>query len=136
MNNRQYMAKYYRENKKRIMAQRARHNDEYREYQLAYRLAHKKPGSVYGKIGKSNYVHRYRLRRYGLTQEEYDKLISLNGDKCHICKNTLNGKFDIDHNHVTGIVRGFLCRRCNMLVGLCGENDWILLAIIDYLHKQ
>lgn len=64
--------------------------------------------------------HRASLRvRYGLTIAEFDVLWAQCDGRCAICKNpeTRARRLCLDHDHATGEVRGFLCSRCNMLLG-------------------
>ena len=59
--------------------------------------------------------HNYHLKKtYGITIEDYDRLLSAQGGKCAICKGgTSKNFFAVDHNHRNGRVRGLLCARCN-----------------------
>ena len=52
-------------------------------------------------------------KTYGLTQEEHDALLAAQGGVCAICKGGRSYNLDVDHDHMTGMVRGLLCRRCN-----------------------
>ena len=54
--------------------------------------------------------------KYGITKQEYDALKIAHDKQCYICGDT--DRIGLDHNHKTGKIRKFLCRRCNMLVGL------------------
>ncbi len=63
-------------------------------------------------------------RRYGLNEAEYRELYLAQGGKCYICRRA-NGKgrmLAVDHNHLTGEVRGLLCsgsmdpKTCNRLI--------------------
>jgi hypothetical protein len=40
----------------------------------------------------------------------------------------------VDHDHVTGTVRGLLCHRCNLLVWALEDNHTTLDAIRAYLE--
>lgn len=65
-------------------------------------------------------AHAYRLRRYGLTIEDYDAMLLTQKGRCAICGRsaTENTKrLSVDHDHVTGHVRGLLCQVCNRDVG-------------------
>ena len=65
-------------------------------------------------------VRRWILRsRYGLSVADYDALLSRQGGVCRICRQTCStGKrLAVDHDHVTGEVRGLLCTRCNRGLG-------------------
>lgn len=58
----------------------------------------------------------YRLMRtYGITPEQYDALLQFQGGTCFICdKPPKPGKnLQVDHDHVTGLIRGLLCWSCN-----------------------
>lgn len=78
-------------------------------------------------------------RRYGLTIEEYDRLLKAQNNKCAICGNTNDNKkpkkLCIDHNHKTGKIRGLLCDKCNTTLGRINDDISILSAMISYLNK-
>lgn len=66
---------------------------------------------------------RVNLRRYGLTPDDYDRMVKAQGDRCGICgtdKCGGRGKryWHIDHNRETGCVRGLLCFWCNTRIGI------------------
>ncbi len=67
-------------------------------------------------------------------------------DKCAICGNnetmkhargTVN-QLAVDHDHVTGKIRGLLCQRCNRALGLLRDDIAVLLSAAAYLtgYKQ
>ena len=59
--------------------------------------------------------------------------------KCLICghhQNEFKRRFDVDHNHITGKIRGLLCINCNLIIGNAYENINTLKEIIDYLNKH
>ena len=74
---------------------------------------------------------------YGITVEDYNKMFSAQKGKCAICKSSETQKnkrrFDIDHNHTTGKVRGLLCHNCNSAIGKFKENINSLKNAIRYL---
>lgn len=41
----------------------------------------------------------------------------------------------IDHDHQTGKVRGVLCSRCNMALGLLHDSPATLARLIEYLQR-
>jgi hypothetical protein len=71
---------------------------------------------------------RRRLRKYGLTAEEYERLLASQNGRCRGCGTTDPGRkgWHIDHCHATGRVRCLLCNRCNTVLGMCGEDPAIL----------
>ena len=60
-------------------------------------------------------TRRSRFKRlYDLTLEQYEQLLKRQGGQCAICGDTNgNRRLCVDHNHVTGQVRGLLCTSCN-----------------------
>jgi hypothetical protein len=73
---------------------------------------------------KGCWREREHLRKYGLTMAEYRALPKL----CGICGTTK--LLRLDHSHRSGMVRGWLCARCNLLVGILEKNPkWIKPAI-------
>lgn len=40
-----------------------------------------------------------------------------------------------DHSHVTGMVRGLLCHRCNLVLGQVREDPVVLDQLKEYLRK-
>ena len=76
--------------------------------------------------------------RYGLTRGEYEALAA---DGCHICgrKDTDTprvGKLAVDHDHVTGEVRGVLCWMCNTALGKFEDDPERLRRAADYLEGR
>ncbi len=80
----------------------------------------------------------YKLRSYGLTLEQYAALLQEQGGACAICGEPETGGWDlaIDHDHATGIVRGLLCRRCNVGIGLLRDDADVAAAAADYLRRS
>ncbi len=73
-------------------------------------------------------------RKYGLTLEEFDEMLAAQGGRCAIC-----GKPDpdnVDHDHVTGRVRGILCWNCNVGVGQFEDDIERLIAATSYLDRD
>ena len=72
-------------------------------------------------------------RSYGLTIQQVSDLLSSQDNKCAICSTT-NFKACIDHDHRTGIVRGILCRSCNIGLGFMKDDIDHLKSAIKYLE--
>lgn len=59
-----------------------------------------------------------KLRRdYGLDDEKKKALYDKQGGFCALCGDPFNGKVHVDHDHLTGAVRGLLHPTCNLLLG-------------------
>ena len=66
-------------------------------------------------------------RSYGIDQAAYERLFQLQGRACGICHSDNNGRsLHVDHNHITGVVAGLLCGRCNTAIGLLREDPAIV----------
>lgn len=77
--------------------------------------------------------HNGRMRRYGITTEQYDELMEAQGGLCCICGEPAKA---VDHNHDTGVVRGILCTNCNAGLGLFKESITILRGAMAYVRKH
>ena len=87
-------------------------------------------------------VNRFTsLKRYGLTQTKYDKLLKSQDFGCAVCGEEFHTKtkrdnLAVDHCHQTGKVRGLLCNRCNYALGLVDDDSSILLKLASYLDTD
>ena len=80
--------------------------------------------------------------RYGITQKDFEQMEKNQKGLCAICGNpetmVRDGKLmnlSVDHNHITGKVRGLLCRMCNHKLGHLENIDFVLRAkqyLADY----
>ena len=77
--------------------------------------------------------------RYRLTPVEYGELLNKTGGKCPVC----GVKFDnktyrpcIDHCHRTDKIRGILCARCNLGIGMFYENTEAMENAAAYLRQS
>lgn len=81
---------------------------------------------------------RYLLKTYGITEDQYKELLKKQGDSCAVClrgKETFPKNLAVDHNHVTGEIRGLLCAYCNhRLVGRHRNPD-LLQRVVDYISQ-
>jgi hypothetical protein len=79
---------------------------------------------------------QFRLKRYGLSIEEYTKLFEGQNGCCKICgrhETKMKRPLCIDHCHKTGEVRALLCNKCNQIVGLVETGN--LPAVERYLQS-
>lgn len=84
-----------------------------------------------------------RLRKeYGMTLDQYDALLAAQRHRCAICGTTDPGftrhgtraNFHVDHDHVSGVVRGLLCFPCNKGLGMFKDNPEALMRAALYLR--
>lgn len=53
--------------------------------------------------------------------------------RCELCNR--ESKTVFDHCHISGRFRGWLCRRCNVTLGLAHDDTALLLRIVSYLGR-
>ncbi len=77
---------------------------------------------------------------YGITEEECRSLYNQQQGLCAICgrpeRKSLSKMLCVDHNHLTGKVRGLLCSSCNSGLGHFEENMDYLNHAIEYLEQH
>lgn len=80
---------------------------------------------------------RQHLRdRYGMTPEEYGERRDV-ATECPICDVSFEEtKAHLDHDHVTGETREFLCGNCNRGLGMFADSPDRLLAAAMYLMRH
>src|SRR2546423_9654877 len=76
--------------------------------------------------------HYHLMRRYGIGDADVAAMIDAQDGKCLICVDALT-KAHVDHDHVTGKVRGVLCFNCNAGLGKFGDNVEIVERALAYL---
>lgn len=83
-------------------------------------------------------ARRVRLRvRFGISPEEYDALVALQGNLCALCREPQKQHFQyfaIDHDHNSGAIRGLLCTPCNAAIGLLQESPSLLRRAAAYIE--
>ena len=78
-----------------------------------------------------------RIRRYGISVDDYDAMYNSQNGGCYICGEPDVGRaLSIDHNHRTGKVRGLLCSNHNRALGLLNDDPDLLLKAHAYLVKE
>ena len=83
---------------------------------------------------------RRHVESYGRSVGQHAALQESQAGACAICGDApsgdgRNGILHIDHDHVTGEVRGLLCSPCNTGIGQLKDDPDILLAAIEYLRR-
>ncbi len=122
--------KIIKDSKKYHEKNRERNNKKNREYQ------------------KNNYdsLRDWRLRyTFGVTLSDFKLLSEQQNGVCAIChrpETALRSKgsdeirsLALDHDHVTGKVRGLLCQKCNKGLGFFEDSLDNLRVAIEYLNK-
>lgn len=83
---------------------------------------------------------REAFRRYGITMQQYRSMWLRQSGACAICKQPerteRNRLLTIDHDHVTGQVRGLLCSQCNRAIGLLQDDPKIIATAAQYVREN
>lgn len=91
---------------------------------------------------KATAKHRYLLRQYGMTEEEYNFRIIAQENKCILCEKEFNHSTwcgdspVVDHCHTHGHVRGILCNECNRGLGYFKDSPKALIKAAEYLTGE
>lgn len=88
-------------------------------------------------------LRQQHLRRYNLTEEQYNNLLESQGGVCASCRSPEPGAFSnfhIDHDHACcprgscgKCIRGILCQSCNVALGQTKDRIEQLEALVVYL---
>jgi len=128
---------------------------KYRDSNRAYYLAHKEDiiakSKQYYKNNKES-IKKYRqeknikeevyrvknLSKFGISIEEYQDIYDKQNGSCAICNNVCvtGRRLAVDHDHTTNKVRGLLCGKCNMAIGLMRDDIYLLKKSIIYLQGE
>ena len=82
------------------------------------------------------------LEPYGLTVEQWQKMLTDQGGVCTICgKGGKLKHLSVEHDHLIKkkhgviVVNGLVCQRCNRALGAFEWSDEVLLRAIRYMQK-
>ena len=78
------------------------------------------------------------IRKYGLTLDAFTAMLAGQGGVCAACGSMDWGHQgpEIDHDHVTGAIRGILCHGCNVAAGYLQDSVIRAEQLAAYIKKQ
>lgn len=133
-NNKEYLRKYNQRTKEQRKEYRIKNSEKLKK--SAREWQKNNPDRVKLLKRKSN------LKKYGLSIEDYDILLKLQGGSCAICNSVNNLQIDHDHKccqdnarSCGNCVRGIICGNCNTMIANAKDDIEILKAAIDYLRR-
>ena len=112
------VGRWQRENPERV-------NDVQRKNRL-------RRGEEYRKLEREGHLRR----KYGLTLNLFEALVSAQLGNCAICGVNEDLDLHVDHDHRTKKVRGLLCGKCNKAIGLLNDSPETLRAAAEYLERS
>jgi hypothetical protein len=116
--------------KRRAHAKRWRESEKGKAYYAKYR----QQWEMMNKDRRSRINRRALLKHHGLTEADYDVMVSDRGGKCDLCLEKVDKLF-VDHCHSTLVIRGLLCRHCNLALGHFKDRPEVLARAVSYLAK-
>jgi len=86
---------------------------------------------------------RHYRRVFGITLQDVKQMLQKQDGKCALCSrelSVLQGRgfstiAHVDHDHVTGKVRGILCGNCNTALGKLGDSIESIERVLSYLKR-
>ena len=69
-----------------------------------------------------------------LTREQFARLRSYQDGGCALCGRVRND-LELDHDHRTNLIRGMLCRECNLLLGEYERKKRLFAHFEAYLQE-
>lgn len=136
-----------------------RNKENWNKYQSQYRIKRFQEDPVYKQKVREDNARRYKKLKESMSLEDWKlnnrlkslrsrgcknfslkdffKLLEIQENCCAICfvHFKTREEISVDHDHVTGLVRGLLCHHCNTGIGLLGDNVDNLQTAIDYLLR-
>ena len=81
--------------------------------------------------------NRHLVLKYGITIDEYEKLLDSQKGLCAICEQPPAGKkkLAVDHCHTRLINRALLCENCNRGLGMFKDSPDRLIRAAEYIRK-
>ena len=76
---------------------------------------------------------------YNLTENDFIEMLKQQNHECAVCgieQVKCASKFNIDHCHKTGKIRGLLCYACNRAEGFIKSDPSIAIKLAEYLTKH
>jgi hypothetical protein len=120
--------RYRNKNKKHISERNIKYNKEHSYQQKQYRMAHRKTS------------RDYNLKKcYGITLDDYNIMFEEQNGCCAVCgihQSIFKKTLFVDHDHVSGKIRGLLCHDCNIAIGNLKDDPKLFYRAIDYLLKN
>jgi transketolase len=120
---------------------RERHPERAREQNRKWREAHpdqlKEQKRRWYLANRDRVALQRRKYLYSILPDTYAQLLMTQNGVCAICGGNRNKQaLGVDHNHITGSVRGLLCGKCNVIIGMADDDSGILRKAIEYLDAH
>jgi hypothetical protein len=111
----------------------------FKQYQREYQRKYRKKYDKMPKRRERNRVKGWKSQGIILSISGYNKLYNEQKGRCCICgkhQSEINYPLYVDHNHMTGKVRGLVCRYCNFLIGVVENREKELKKIHKFIQEK
>lgn len=83
-------------------------------------------------------ARRWKLAQYGLTLADWERLWSEQEGYCALCLRPLvrDRTTAVDHDAMTGTVRGLLHQQCNIAIGMLDHDSMRVRLALTYLDRH
>ena len=119
---REYLKRYRAKNPEKIREIKGKWLAKNPDYNKLYKKEYRKRNPEKIALWRLNYLGRKR-----------NQTIKYKPKQCEVCN--MSGKICFDHDHKSGIFRGWLCNRCNLILGFADDNSNLLISLANYLSK-
>lgn len=75
-------------------------------------------------------------KKYGIGLHQYQQMFEDQKGQCYICEKEDWRNLAVDHDHLTGEVRGLLCTTCNTGLGQFKDSVDLLMKAIEYVSRE
>ena len=142
----QYQKQYYINNREKVLIRtkqwRQNNKEKMDEYEKQYYAKNKEKINIRCKQWQLDNPEKgvaSRLKRsYGITIEQYNKMLIKQDFKCAICgkhQSELKRALHVDHDHEIDEIRGLLCQQCNAGLGFLKDDPKIIEGALNYINK-
>lgn len=115
-----------------------------RAYNARHPEARRRSAVRYQRANAERASRSVREKKYKMTMAEIEAMITEQGGACKLCRGELGDTWTVDHDHACcpkaytcGMcVRGVLCRRCNIAIGMLNEDPELLIAASIYVSQR
>lgn len=117
-----YYKEHYQENRDEILDKQRQRYQANRDKKLAYQREYRKRKTQEDAYWQTRKSHMEFARVHGMNFDEfenwYNKQWMKQQAQCAVCGKVFSGNEVIDHCHETNKLRGLLCTKCNVGVGM------------------
>jgi hypothetical protein len=151
---RKYSKEYYKKNRDKVLEYRQKIKEQYYKnnkddikpnikgnsddaYSNKLDCSNKCAKEYYQK-NKERITEYVREKKYGINADEFNNLLEKQNGCCAICgkKYEKRLRFSVEHDHISGKIRGITCHKCNIGIGMFEENVYTLKSAIEYIEKN